>query len=171
MNNILASARTILATTPQRWASLTQTVPTELLARRPLPEEWSPAECLEHMIEVERSYQARVDAFLAGRDLPVINPDDTVSKAGERRTPADLSGEFFRLRALSLDKIAKLSAGDLQRQALHPELGRVTLSEMIHTWAAHDLNHTMQAERALMQPFLQGCGPWIQYLSHHVMAS
>jgi hypothetical protein len=26
--------------------------------------------------------------------------------------------------------------------------------------AAHDLNHTVQAERALMQPFIAGSGPW-----------
>jgi hypothetical protein len=31
---------------------------------------------------------------------------------------------------------------------------------MIHQWAAHDLNHTVQAERALMQPFIAGPGPW-----------
>jgi hypothetical protein len=31
---------------------------------------------------------------------------------------------------------------------------------MVHEWAAHDLNHTVQAERALMHPFIAGSGPW-----------
>jgi hypothetical protein len=49
---------------------------------------------------------------------------------------------------------------DLGRTAQHPRLGTVTLAEMLHTWAAHDLMHTVQAERALMQPFILGCGRW-----------
>jgi hypothetical protein len=38
---------------------------------------------------------------------------------------------------------------------------------MLHTWAAHDLNHTIQAERALMQPFMLGCGPWRSFFQDH----
>jgi hypothetical protein len=40
---------------------------------------------------------------------------------------------------------------------------------MLSEWAAHDLNHTIQAERALMQPFLLECGPWIVYFQDHVI--
>ncbi len=43
--------------------------------------------------------------------------------------------------------------------------GTVTLAELLQTWAAHDLNHTVQAERALMQPFMLGCGTWRLLLS------
>ena len=43
---------------------------------------------------------------------------------------------------------------------MHSELGPVTLGQAMDTWAAHDLNHTMQAERALMQPFISGSGAW-----------
>ena len=35
------------------------------------------------------------------------------------------------------------------------------------SWAAHDLNHTIQAERALMQPFMLGCGPWRSFFRDH----
>ena len=34
---------------------------------------------------------------------------------------------------------------------------------MIHQWAGHDLMHTVQGERALLQPFIEGCGPWKRY--------
>jgi hypothetical protein len=30
------------------------------------------------------------------------------------------------------------------------------------------LEHTVQAERALMQPFIEGCGPWRMYFLDHV---
>jgi hypothetical protein len=29
------------------------------------------------------------------------------------------------------------------------------------------LNHTIQAERALMQPFMLGCGPWRPFFRDH----
>ncbi len=47
--------------------------------------------------------------------------------------------------------------------------GMVTLGEMIHEWAAHDLNHTIQAERAIMQPLIQESGPWRIFFKDHVV--
>jgi hypothetical protein len=41
----------------------------------------------------------------------------------------------------------------------------VTVGELLHEWAAHDFDHTIQAERALMQPFLRGSGPWQIYFA------
>jgi len=37
----------------------------------------------------------------------------------------------------------------------------------VNEWAAHDLMHTVQAERALMQPFLAKSGPWRPYFADH----
>ncbi|MBP2677512.1 MAG: DinB family protein, partial [Deltaproteobacteria bacterium] len=51
----------------------------------------------------------------------------------------------------------------------HQELGVVTLGEMIHEWAGHDLMHTVQGERAILQPFIDGCGPWKRYFSDHTV--
>jgi len=31
--------------------------------------------------------------------------------------------------------------------------------------------HTVQAERALMQPFIEGCGPWRPYFRDHAAGS
>ena len=47
--------------------------------------------------------------------------------------------------------MAALTPDDLKRRARHAELGMVSLGEMVHEWAAHDLNHTVQAERAIMR--------------------
>jgi len=38
---------------------------------------------------------------------------------------------------------------------------------MLNEWAAHDLMHTVQAERALMQPFIPGSGAWRVYFREH----
>jgi len=66
--------------------------------------------------------------------------------------------------------LKKITVVDLSRQARHQELGIVTMHELLHEWAGHDLMHTVQAERALMQPFIQGCGPWQSYFSDHFVA-
>ena len=67
----------------------------------------------------------------------------------------------------SLAALKKVTVNDLSRQARHQELGVVTMNELLHEWAGHDLMHTVQAERALMQPFIQGCGPWQSYFGDH----
>jgi hypothetical protein len=76
--------------------------------------------------------------------------------------------EFESLRKASIDLYATLNDDDLARTARHAELGLVTLGELIHEWAAHDLMHTVQGERALMQPFSAGCGPWRSYFTDHL---
>ena len=75
-----------------------------------------------------------------------------------------------RARQDSLALLERLSAADLHRTARHPAFGTVTLAELVATWAAHDLNHTVQAERALLQPFLDGCGPWRSFFGDHEVA-
>ena len=36
-------------------------------------------------------------------------------------------------------------------------------------WSGHDLMHTVQGERAILQPFIDGCGPWRKYFSDHIV--
>ncbi len=170
MKDVLTSATAVLSLTPTRWASLAQTIPADLLSLPPAPGEWSALECLQHLVDTEPVFQFRVDAFLAGRDFPAFDPDSQGTKPDAKRQPAELAAEYARLRAASLDAVARLTPADLVRQAIHQELGRVTLSEMVHEWAAHDLMHTVQAERALMQPFIKGCGPWQGYFKDHIAA-
>ena len=158
-DDLIPRARAVLATTPARWLSLTETLPVDDLTRPPAAGQWSAADCLRHLLDVERSvFPTRVRAFLAGQDFPGFNPD--AQPPVDLSRPAEMAREFASLREQSLALLDQLTLGDLNRTARHAELGPVTLGEMIHEWAAHDLNHTVQAERALMQPFIAGCGPW-----------
>ena len=168
MDTVLESMRALITTTPERWIGMAQALPVELLALPAADREWSALECLQHLVDTEKVFQFRVQAFLTGRDFPAFNPDSDGSKPGAQ-TPLALAEEFARLRGESLLMLEKLSPADLERKARHAELGMVTLNEMVHEWAAHDLNHTVQAERALMQPFIQGSGPWKKYFADHRM--
>ena len=165
---LLDHVRTILSTTPTRWHSLTSTLPADLLSRKPLEGEWSAAECLRHLLETERHvFPARARAFLDGKDFTPFDP--RAQDSGEtNQEPAQLAADFARLRAESLHLLEQITPADFSRIARHPSLGQVTLREMLHTWAAHDLMHTVQAERALMQPFIAGCGRWQSYFVDHL---
>jgi len=168
MEKALESMRNLIATTPGRWIVMAQALPVELLALSPAEGEWSAVECLQHLVDSEKVFQFRIQAFLAGRDFPTFDPDLEGSKPGAQ-TPLASAEEFARLRRESLLMLEKLSPADLERKSRHSELGMVTLNEMMHNWAAHDLNHTVQAERALMQPFIQACGPWKKYYTDHLI--
>jgi hypothetical protein len=39
--------------------------------------------------------------------------------------------------------------------------------ELLNEWVGHDLMHTVQAERALMQPFVAQSGSWRSYFADH----
>ena len=168
MEKLIEQVQSMLTLTPERWQSLTQTLPAELLLRKPAPSEWSAVECLQHMLDTERVFQFRMKCFLDGVDFPAFDPDSQGTKAGGQ-PPIELADEFKALRAQSLQSIKTLIETDLDRRVRHQEFGPVSLREMLSEWAAHDLNHTVQAERALMQPFLLECGPWIVYFKDHVI--
>ncbi len=75
---------------------------------------------------------------------------------------------FAQARTQNLALLATIAASDLGRGSVHGELGPVTLGQMLHEWAAHDLMHTVQAERALMQPFIAESGAWQVYFRDHI---
>ena len=169
MFDILKESATILQTTHLNWENLTNTLSADLLNRPPAPGEWSALDCLQHLVDTEQwVFPVRVRAFLAGQDFPAFDPDSQGEISKRSQSAQELSTEFSRLRNESLFLLKALHNTDLERTARHAELGQVTLSEMLYEWAAHDLMHTVQAERALMQPFIQGCGPWQSYFSDHV---
>jgi hypothetical protein len=79
---------------------------------------------------------------------------------------AQLLDEFARLRSENLDELRALDLQpeDLDRCGRHPALGEVTLSQLLATWAAHDLTHLHQISRILAHQYRDAVGPWSQYL-------
>jgi uncharacterized damage-inducible protein DinB len=167
LNILLEDVQAVLSTTPERWHRLVSTLPIDLLTRPPVAGEWSALNCLQHLLDAERlNFQVRFHAFLAGQDFDAFDPNQ--QHAGpDSQTPEQLAAAFAHSRQESLVLLEQVKDNDLGRTAQHPQFGTVTLAEMLHTWAAHDLMHTVQAERALMQPFMLGCGPWRLFFRDH----
>lgn len=79
---------------------------------------------------------------------------------------ADLLDEFTRLRAENLVTLRgwRLADRELALEGEHPELGTVTLRQLLATWVAHDLGHIAQTTRALAKQYRDAVGPWRVYL-------
>ncbi len=167
MNTLLEDVQAVLSTTPERGPRLVSTLPIDLLTRSPVAGEWSALNCFQHLLDEERLvFPVRYRAFLAGQDFDDFDPNH--QHAGpDSQTPEQLAAAFTRSRKVSLVLLKHVKDDDLGRTAQHPTLGTVTLAEMLHTWAAHDLMHTVQAERALMQPFMLGCGGFRLFFRDH----
>jgi hypothetical protein len=166
MIDSLTRIRAILTTTPLRWSQLVATVPDDLLRARPAPMEWSALECLQHLLDTERQvFPVRLQALRHERDIPAFDPEQEGTQDTAEQSASALAADFAQLRATNLAALVKVSAAEFGKRAEHSELGMVTLGELLHEWAAHDLDHTIQAERALMQPFIRASGPWQPYFA------
>jgi len=169
MDDQISWVRGVLASTPGRWESLVRDVPAQLFTRQPVPGEWSARLCLGHCIDTEELFLSRLAAFLAGSDFPAFDPETQGGSAWVDLADDALVAHFGELRKQALARVAELSPDDLERRVRHAELGMVALREMLHEWAGHDLIHLMQAERAMLQPFIRGCGPWRIYFTEHLI--
>lgn len=166
-DNLLPQVQAVLSTTAERWLCLTTTIPIELLTRPAAHGEWSALECLQHLLDTERMvFPVRVQAFLDGQDFVAFEPDAQQTN-DSHRTPAQLAADFAQHRSENLALLKRLGTQDLARTVRHSVQGPVTLGEMLNEWAAHDLMHTVQAERALMQPFIASCGSWRPFFKDH----
>ncbi len=85
----------------------------------------------------------------------------------EGKSIDELLSEFETLRALNLETLRewKLSSSELESKGQHPSLGSVTLSELLATWVAHDLDHVGQIARTMAKQYSTAVGPWKAYLS------
>ncbi|MBV9230470.1 MAG: DinB family protein [Chloroflexi bacterium] len=170
MNTLLDRVQAVLSITPERWQRLVSTLPIDLLTRPPAAGEWSALNCLQHLLDAERLvFPVRMHAFLTGKDFQDFDPNQRHADH-DSQTPSQLAAAFARERQESLALFKQVKDEDLGRTVQHPKFGTVTLEEMLHAWAAHDLMHTVQAERALMQPFMLGCGPWRSFFRDHEVA-
>jgi ferric-dicitrate binding protein FerR (iron transport regulator) len=87
-------------------------------------------------------------------------------KESQGKSLEQLLDEFARLRKENLAALRTLNLQpeDLQRQGKHPELGVVTLAELLATWAVHDLTHVHQLSRVMAHQYRDAVGPWSAYL-------
>jgi len=152
----------LLEATPAILRGLMSEISDEDARWKPAPDRFSIAEVLAHLSHSEgHCYRARVDRFLA-EEMPELAPDDAqmhleLYKNGD---PEEDFGHFEDQRETNIELLRGLPVETGSRKAMHRAAGEVTLSQMLHEWALHDLGHVRQiAELVRARKYLAGAGP------------
>jgi DinB superfamily len=166
---VVEEAVAILSRTPATLDALLRGVPEGWIAAHEGGETWSPYDVIGHLIHGERTdWLPRVRIILEHGEARPFDKFDRFAQfaASAGRPLASLLDEFARLRTENLRALAalQLTGGDLDRRGRHPELGTVTLRQLLATWVAHDLDHITQIARVLARQYSDEVGPWRAYL-------
>jgi hypothetical protein len=152
----------LLEATPAILRGLMSEISEEDARWKPAPDRFSIAEVLSHLSHSEgHCYRARVDRFLS-EEMPELEPDDAQMHLDvyKNADPEEDFSHFEDQREINVELLRGLPAEAGRRKALHRAAGEITLSQMLHEWALHDLGHIRQvAELARARKYLAGAGP------------
>ena len=144
-----------------------------------LPRQWthsnygadtfSPFDVVGHLIHGEAcDWIPRARIILEHKTARPFDKYDRYAQfeASRGKTMDNLLEEFdaARSRSLAALKEMNLTPQQLQLRGMHPALGEVTLSQLLATWVAHDLNHIAQIAKCMATQYEHAVGPWREYL-------
>jgi hypothetical protein len=133
------------------------------------PDTWSPYVIVGHLIHGERTdWIPRARIILAQGEDRRFTPFDRFAqfRESEGKSLAQLLDEFATLRSENLAILEgwQLTEHELGLEGVHPELGPVTMRQLLATWVAHDLGHIGQTARVMAKQYREAVGPWRAYL-------
>jgi hypothetical protein len=167
----LAEAIAVLTRTPATLNTLLRGLPDIWVRGNEGKDTWNAFDIVGHLIVGERTdWMPRVRILLENGEARPFDPFDRFAQLNEGQDkslaidqPLD---EFARLRRENLAALQALNLQheDFTRRGRHPALGVVTLSELLATWAVHDLTHVHQLSRVMAHQYRDAVGPWSVYL-------
>lgn len=165
----LADGIAVLERTPATFDALLAGLPEAWIATNEGPDTFSPFDNVGHLIHGERTdWIPRARIILDQGTDRRFAPYDRFAQVRESqgKTLVDLLNEFARLRAENVATLRtwNLSERELALEGEHPELGSVTLRQLLATWVAHDLGHVAQTARVMAKRYRDAVGPWRAYL-------
>ncbi len=130
---------------------------------------WSPYDIVGHLIQAEEyNWVPRAKVILADGEAHPFEPFDRFAMFEHFRGTSlpELLDRFQHLRGESLVELERmhLTPEMLSKPGTHPDLGRVTLGQLLSTWVVHDLGHTAQIARVMAKQYRDAVGPWQAYL-------
>ncbi len=169
MGHNLENTTALLARTPRALDALLRDLPEFWTLGTEGGSSWSPFEVVAHLIHGEKTdWIPRAKIILESGDARTFDKFDMGGHAAEMqgKSIGQLLDEFAALRAKSLDelKALNLKPSDMERRGRHPVFGPVTLSQLLATWAGHDLTHLHQISRILAGQYREEVGPWSAFL-------
>jgi hypothetical protein len=165
----LTDAIAVLERTPATFRALLGGLPDGWTTCDEGPETFTPFDNVGHLIHGERTdWIPRARIILAQGASRRFVPFDRFAQRRESagKSLAELLDEFARLRAGNLATLRgwQLSERELALEGEHPELGPVTLRQLLAAWVVHDLGHVAQTTRVMAKRYRAAVGPWRAYL-------
>jgi hypothetical protein len=165
----LDHATEILRRTPATLNLLLRHLPEEWTLSNEGPESWSPFDVVGHLIHAEEAdWIPRAMLILEFGESGTFEPFDRFAMFEKSRGKSlgDLLDRFEQLRGESLKELEGMNLRPemLGKRGMHPELGVVTLNQLLSTWVVHDLGHIGQIVRVMAKQYTEAVGAWQAYL-------
>ena len=159
----------ILERTPTVLQTLLQNLSDDWILHNEGEETWSVYDVIGHLIHGEKTdWIPRTEIILSENPNKTFKPFDRFAQfeLSKGKTLSQLLDEFTILRKKNIEVLRskKITENDLNKKGVHPTFGEVTLSQLLSTWAVHDLNHIAQIVRVMAKQYKEDVGPWIEYL-------
>ena len=169
MEHNLEHTIALLTCTPAALNVLLRDLPETWTLRNEGEKTWSVFDVVGHLIYAERmNWIPRARMLLQFGESRAFEPFDRTGyvRESQGKSLGQLLDEFARVRSESLGELRALNLQpeDLARRGRHPAVGVVTLSELLATWAAHDLTHLHQISRIMAHQYREAVGPWSKFL-------
>ena len=169
MQHNLQHTISLLARTPATLDALLRDLPEEWTMRNEGGNTFNAFDVIGHLIQGERTdWMPRAKRILQFGESRAFDRFDRRAQERESQDKSvpELLDEFARARAENLVQLRALNLmeQELNRRGLHPEPGTVTLSQLLATWASHDLTHLHQISRIMAHQYREAVGPWTAYL-------
>ncbi len=169
MDHDLENTIALLSRTPAALNVLLRDLPGSWTLHNEGEHTWTVFDVIGHLVHGERTdWIPRVTRILEFGESRAFEPFDRFAQNRESQGKSlpQLLDEFAELRAKNLEHLGGLglNAKDFARRGKHPGLGVVTMSELLSTWAAHDMTHLHQISRILAYQYRDQVGPWNKFL-------
>jgi hypothetical protein len=166
---ILSEVTAVLSRTPGTLRALLQGLPGPWVEADEGEGTFSPRDVLGHLIHGEKTdWVPRIRLILEAGEAEPFVPFDRFGFRDRIRDASTIAllDDLSSLRASNLAFLSglSLSPAQLSLRGRHPELGPVTLGQLLATWAVHDLNHVGQIVRVMSKRYGETVGPWKAYL-------
>ncbi len=159
----------LLSRTPATFDALLRGLPERWTLRNEGENTWTPYDVVGHLIHGEHTdWIPRVRRIMKEGESKPFEPFDRTAQERESKGKSlgQLLDDFARLRGDNIRELRamNLKPEDFDKRGMHPSLGSVTLSELLATWAAHDLTHLHQISRIMAHQYRDSVGPWSKFL-------
>ena len=131
---------------------------------------WSPYDVIGHLIHGEETdWIPRAKIILHEGPARAFEPFNRLAQFEQSQSQSleSLLKNFSQLRQQNLETLKQLDITPEQWElrGTHPELGTVTLAQLIAAWVVHDLDHIGQIVTAMAKQYTEAVGPWRAYLA------